>query len=189
MYPPHLRAVLTVVLLLLPIPLSAQSWRQQRLAEPGDSVRVLGTDFVMRHGEFRRSDAFAITLVVDGRDVRFEPGSIHGVERFRKPDRLWKFAVPTMIGAGVGAAIGALTWSPCTETGFLACLLHPGSRSDQALLVGSITGVIGGIVGAVRAIRAKGEWEDVVVPHTAGAFTIAPAPDGGVGFGYRIPSR
>ncbi|MEQ9569755.1 MAG: hypothetical protein RLN75_06155 [Longimicrobiales bacterium] len=188
MYPPHLRAVLAFVL-LLPIPLSAQSFRALRLAEPGDSVRVLGTDFVMRHGEFRRSHESVITLVVDGREMRFEPGSFHGMERFRKPNRFWKFAVPTMIGAGVGAAIGALTWSPCTETGFLACLLHPRSRSDQALLVGSITGVVGGIAGAVRAIRAKGEWEDVVVPHTAGGFTIAPAPVGGMGFGYRIPSR
>lgn len=180
-------AILLTVTLLLPIPLPAQSFGAPRVAEPGDSIRVMGTDYVTQHGAFLRSHASSVTLMADGHEVRLEPESIRGVERYREPNRFLKFAVPTIIGAGAGSAIGALSWSPCTATGFLGCVLHPSSRSEQALLVGSITGLIGGVVGLVRAARAKPGWEDVVVPHTAGEFTIAPTPVGSLGFGFRIP--
>jgi len=56
-----------------------------------------------------------------------------------------------LAGSVVGGIIGSATWTPCTDTGFLACMMYP-SQGEQtvggAILGGLLGGLIGGAIGA-----------------------------------------
>lgn len=52
-------------------------------------------------------------------------------------------------GAVLGGLVGAIAYTPCDDTGFLACMMHPESRGHSALL-GAVAGAaLGGLVGMI----------------------------------------
>jgi hypothetical protein len=60
-----------------------------------------------------------------------------------------------------GAVIGAATWQPCTETGFLACFMHPSQEVQAA--GGAALGALGGaLVGFLIGKTVRSElWRPV----------------------------
>jgi hypothetical protein len=77
------------------------------------------------------------------------------------------------IGGAVGAVAGALTYTPCTDTGFMACFLHPTSRVDAAGMGMVGGGVTGALIGAIVGAASKAERWNAVIPERS-AHTIKP---------------
>jgi hypothetical protein len=70
-----------------------------------------------------------------------------------------------LIGAGSGAVIGAMTWSPCT--GF--CFLEPDTRGASAALGAGVLGTVGAVVGTIAGVfSVSDEWQSVTVSPTVG---------------------
>jgi hypothetical protein len=70
-----------------------------------------------------------------------------------------------LIGAGGGAVIGAMTWTPCT--GF--CILEPDTRSASAALGAGVLGTLGALLGTVAgALNVSDEWHSVALSPTVG---------------------
>ena len=66
-------------------------------------------------------------------------------------------------GGIVGGVIGASTWQPCTDTGFLACLMYP-SQGAQMAGAAVLGGLLGGLVGgAIGAGTHTDEWGTVPI--------------------------
>ena len=76
----------------------------------------------------------------------------------------WGFA-----GGSVGGAVlGAATYSPCTETGFMSCFMAPESRSQSALLggvIGALLGTSGGLV--VGLFHRSDDWQPLSTERVA----------------------
>jgi hypothetical protein len=94
-------------------------------------------------------------------------------------------AITTGVAAGAGGLISAISWSPCRETGFLACMLHPESRGD-AFAWGVVGGGILGIpLGIIIGLAEKDErWEPIARP-AVGRVALGLATGGGRGVGVR----
>ena len=94
------------------------------------------------------------------------------------------FGLTLAASSVVGVTIYALTWSPCTETGWFACWFEPDSRGEAfgwGLAGGAIIGLpLGVIIGSV--VREE-RWNRVALPApTAPRLTIRPVIGGRVGF-------
>lgn len=71
-------------------------------------------------------------------------------------------------GVGAGAVLGAVTYSPCNETGFMACFMAPTNRAQSALLgaaIGTVLGTVGGLL--VGAVHRSEDWHHVSVERLA----------------------
>jgi hypothetical protein len=71
-------------------------------------------------------------------------------------------------GIGVGAVAGAASYSPCHETGFLACFLEPRSRGEAAVwgaAVGAALGTASGLV--IGALYRSDDWQQVSMDRVA----------------------
>ena len=94
------------------------------------------------------------------------------------------FGLTVAVVSLVGGTIYALTWSPCTETGWFACFVKPDSRGEAfgwGLAGGAIIGVpLGLIIGSV--VREE-RWNRGALPAlTAPRLTIRPVIGSRVGF-------
>lgn len=93
------------------------------------------------------------------------------------------FGIGLGIGAVGGGLIGAVSWTECTDEGFLACMMHPESRG-QAFLVGAVLGgVAGGFTGIVagafsKTAKKSGRTVDIqfgVMPDATRSFALNPS--------------
>ena len=94
------------------------------------------------------------------------------------------FGLTVAAASLVGGTIYALTWSPCTETGWFACWFEPDSRGEAfgwGLAGGAIIGLpLGLIIGSV--VREE-RWNRGALPAlTAPRLTIRPVIGSRVGF-------
>lgn len=68
--------------------------------------------------------------------------------------------VGLLVGVVGGAAIGAMTWAPCT--GF--CFLEPDTRATSAQLGAGVFGILGTALGAIAgALDVSDEWRSVTI--------------------------
>lgn len=66
-------------------------------------------------------------------------------------------------GAVIGATVGYLSFSPCTDTGFLGCYLEPTSRGQATAVGAGIGAILGmGLGSLVGALVVTDRW--VIVP-------------------------
>jgi hypothetical protein len=127
----------------------------------------------------------------NGREYIIPLSGISGMEeslgRHRRFGR--NFAIGLVSTAGVLGALAAATWSPCTQTGFMACLLHPGSRAEAFTWGLAGGGVVGLPVGVVAGLAIKEErWAPAVLPRAGEAtLRVVPAPHNSVGLAAVIP--
>jgi hypothetical protein len=92
-------------------------------------------------------------------------------------------AITTGVGAGAGGLISAISWSPCRETGFLACMLHPESRGD-AFAWGFVGGAMLGLpVGIIIGLAEKSERWELVPRPSFGPVALGLVTGGGRGVG------
>jgi hypothetical protein len=133
----------------------------------------------------------AVVTGRDGREYIIPLSGISGMEeslgRHRRFGR--NFAIGLVSTAGVLGALAAATWSPCTQTGFMACLLHPGSRAEAFTWGLAGGGVVGLPVGVVAGLAIKEErWAPAVLPRAGEAtLRVVPAPHNSVGLAAVIP--
>jgi hypothetical protein len=124
------------------------------------------------------------TAVIDFNRVTGVERSVGRGRNFVKYFFLTVGASATVIGA-----ISAMSWSPCTETGFLACLMHPNTRGD-AFVMGFVGGgVVGVPLGLILGLAAREEkWERAVMPpQSGGRIALRPIVGRNVGLAASIP--
>ena len=153
---------LTIALLiLLPAGIPAQE-----VSLVGQRVRLHPRGGSVITGQVTSATAGEIRLLVEGSDseVEFHRSSITGLEKSLGEHR--KFAKVLFMSVGATAAltgaVSAISWKPCRDTGFMACLLHPESRG-AAFSWGAVGGAVIGLpIGIVLGLTMKSEkWASV----------------------------
>lgn len=97
------------------------------------------------------------------------------------------FAITVGAAAGVGAVGWALAWSPCTETGFMACFMSPSNRGE-AFRMGAVAGGLLGVpVGIIVGATLRSDVWSPISPTSAARVTLLPTMDGGASLQLRIP--
>ena len=80
-------------------------------------------------------------------------------------------------------------WSPCTDTGFMACFMHPDSRGD-AFVMGAMFGTAIGLpLGLVAGLISKHDVWQPVDAHGRPILSIIPGRAGGFDVALSIPTR
>ena len=124
-----------------------------------DSSRVVGMIVVstadsIRLALSRRSDTVSVAVAA----IR-ELAVAEGTRRHTKQG----FVYGALGGAVVGATVGYLSYSPCTDTGFLGCYLEPTSRGQATAVGAGIGAILGmGLGSLVGALVVTERW--VIVP-------------------------
>ena len=99
------------------------------------------------------------------------------------------FAIAVGISSFAVGTVSAVSWSPCTQTGFMACFLHPTSRGE-ALSMGLIGGALLGVpIGVIAGLAGKHErWEPLAFGGHGGspAISLQPMVGSGVGLAASI---
>ncbi len=145
---------LAIALSLSPL---ARSTAQEGRAVPGARVRIwLGSCT----GCERRVTGTLLSVWPDSMAVQSGPNATIGpLGLVHRVDVAVGTQTMTREGAVLGAALGALTaataWQPCTDTGFMACLVHP-SRKFTAVLGAAGGALVGLVIGS--SIRMD-TWE------------------------------
>jgi hypothetical protein len=116
-------------------------------------------------------------------------GSVVSVEHSRGRER--RFIKYLMIGtlgsATAGGLLAAVTYTPCTETGFLACFLHPASATE-AFGWGFVGGgMIGVPVGVLTGLVVREEGWERVSPGSTGADLRLVGRGGGLALRATVP--
>lgn len=93
-------------------------------------------------------------------------------------------AIGSVAGAFVGGALANAAWTPCTETGWFACFMHPDRATATGLgaLGGAAVGALVGVV--VGAGIGSTRWVDVTPSHLRSA--VVPLRGGRVGLGTTV---
>lgn len=123
-----------------------------------DSVLILTGDWGARGA---RQDTVAFALSEGGpRLERLVRGHGHGGTGA---------ALGALVGAVTGGAIDSATWQPCTQQGWLACLVYPSQEAQTA--AGAVLGGAGGaLVGLIIGSSIRSEtWGPV---RTASAHVM-----------------
>ena len=173
---------LAVFATLLPI----RGWAQLA-SDPGERVRIRHTDGTVFTGVLGSVSVENVHLRegAAGRDLVIPRAEIRQIEEsLGKHRSFWRNFGITLGASSVGIGVlSAITWTPCTETGFLACFMYPSDRGE-ALVWGLAGGAgIGVPVGVLVGLLRKNErWASISVPAANGA-TISLAPVVGTRFG------
>jgi hypothetical protein len=154
----------------------------------GDRVRLQQVDGTVLVGTVEGISMDELVLGSATTDSRtLSLGGIESIERSLGEQRRFgrNLAISMGIAAGAGGLLSAVSWSPCRETGFMACFLHPESRG-QAFTWGFVAGgVIGLPVGVIVGLAAKGErWQPIARP-AVGRVALGLVTGGGRGVGVR----
>lgn len=90
-------------------------------------------------------------------------------------------AIGSIAGAFVGGALANAAWTPCTETGWFACFMHPDRATATGL--GALGGaVVGALVGVVAgAATGTNRWVEISPRRLGGA--AVPLRGGRMGLG------
>jgi len=151
--------VLVILATLLPASAQGQSW-----PSGGRRVRISKWDGTTVTGALARTSGDEVTVLagVGGAEFTIPLSDIETMERSlgRKRQFGKNFVVALGVTSAAAGILSAAAWKPCTETGFLACMLHPASRGD-ALAWGLVGGAALGIpIGVIAGLTISKEvWE------------------------------
>ena len=170
----RLITLLTLLGGILPATSHAQS-----VLSPGDRIRV-------REGE--GATVIGVVSAISAQEVRLATrdrsghvvsrDQIESLERSIGTER--RFARNLFISVGataaIGGVLGAVTWQPCRQTGFLACFLHPESRGEAATWGIAAGALVGVPIGIIVGLAARHEvWESLSVQGPGGsAVSVRP---------------
>lgn len=156
---------------------------------PGERVRIRHTDGAVWSGVLGSVSAEDVRLLPegsDGRELVIPRAEIDQIEKYLGEHRsFWRNFGITMGVSSVGiGTLSAVLWTPCTETGFLACFLYPSNRGE-ALVWGLAGGAFLGVpVGVLVGLIKKNErWEDFPLSGSRQAsLSIQPIVGRRIGF-------
>ena len=167
--------IAAVAVLWAVVPTSATG---QSELNPGDRIRVQERDGAVVTGTVTEVSADQVLLLTFLREYSVSRDQIESLDRSlgEKRNFAGNFALSVAGTAVVGGVLGAVTWSPCTETGFLACFLYPESRTDAFGFGLAIGGIVGVPIGLIVGLASKHEVsEPISVPGPSGfALRIQP---------------
>ena len=177
----------TLVFLMTLVVVLALDGAAQAVPSLGDRIRIKQVDGTVLTGRLAATlSPETIQIFVDSSRVEVPVARIGVLETSLGRQRNFGkyFGLTAVAASVVGGTIYALTWSPCTETGFLACLFVPESRGVAfawGFAGGAIIGLpLGAIIGSV--VREE-RWDPVSLPAPAASrLTIHPLIGSGVGF-------
>jgi len=163
----------------------------QTALAPGDRVRFDQPDGGTVTGVVAAVSAREVTISGPAGEATYPVEGIAGLERSMGRHRSFgrTFGITLGVTSLVGGTASALTWTPCRETGFLACFLAPESRAD-AFAWGLAGGAIIGLpVGVILGLAVTTErWEPGSLPSIGPvAFSVRAAPGRGVGLVGALP--
>ena len=133
----------------LPFRASAQSvkssWTNLSVLEPGQKIQVTLTSSKKEVGTFSSVTPGSLTIQAQSGLKTLQRQDIRIVRTMKNNHRLRNTLIGAGFGAGVGTALGAATFRPCTGTPgfFLSGCIGGFSRSAQAGIFG-IAGLLGG---------------------------------------------
>lgn len=160
------------VVMYCPLTVAAQA-----AAAPGDRIRLKSRDGAVRVGVLSalNSESIILRQAGGGQEISIPLSEATELERSLGSTRTFgsNFGLTVALSAATGGLLYGLTWSPCRETGFLACFLEPDSRTEAfawGLAGGAIVGVPLGVITGL-AIRRE-QWEPVPVPGIGGAGIV-----------------
>lgn len=131
-----------VLALLFSSGLCAQS---STALDPGARLRITQANGRPVVGVLAALTYDGLTPRSDSAPNRFSPDALARMARSDGRDVGWKTFLYIMGGCTVaGGLIGAITYSPCEDDGFMACFLAPESRGE-ALVMGAAVGALLGI--------------------------------------------
>ena len=171
------RTILFLMTLVVVLPSDASA---QAVPSLGHRIRIKQVDGTVLTGRLATLSPETIQLWIGSDDLAEVPvARIEVLETsLGRRRRFAKYYGITVAAASVvGGMIYALTWSPCTETGWFTCWPHPDSRGEAfgwGFAGGAIIGLpLGLIIGSkVREER----WNPVALPAPAASgLTIRPA--------------
>ncbi|HKP16287.1 MAG TPA: hypothetical protein VJT85_09480 [Gemmatimonadaceae bacterium] len=94
--------------------------------------------------------------------------------------------VGTGAGVIIGAAVGAMSYSPCESTEFLGCLLAPESRAQSAAMGGAVAGILGLVVGGLQGLIPRERWQRVQVDGNTVRLNLRALPHNGTGIALAL---
>jgi hypothetical protein len=167
------RCIIIACILLISAAGATDSIAQHAELQRGKMIRVTTTQKPSTHRGFfvSMSDTTIVySPVVDGASgVDLAPVSLALSEITRVEVGTRRSAAPQVagiglaVGAAFGALLGAVSWEPCTSTGF-GCFMHPESAGQQAqigLFAGGLAGVaIGALIGTGISVYT---WQPITL--------------------------
>jgi len=179
----------SATILLLALTLPSEIVAQVPLAA-GDEIRVKDRRGLEHEGVFVSSTPDEIRLMTRSGAYAVPEAEIATVERSLGQRRRFgrNFALTVGLAAGAGAVLGAATWQPCNDTGFMACFLHPESRTDAFAWGLAGGGLLGVPIGIIVGLAVKSErWESIPMPASQGLALSLRRSSRGLDFVASIP--
>lgn len=173
-----------VVLALLwfaAVPAAAQELGTRIRITTVDGRRTSGT--VTHVGEDRVEVAESAT-----RKSVFARDRVARIELSHRKERKFgrNFAITVGATAAVVGVGWALIWTPCTDTGFMACFMTPTSRTE-ALQKGAVAGGVLGIpIGIITGVVLKSDVWQPISSSSLPQFSLVPTSDGGAYLRLRL---
>ena len=157
--------LLAVLVMLLPT-----DARAQLPLSLGERIRIRHSDGSVRLGllDSVSTDAVRLGGLTADRSVVIARSNIRVIERSlgRELHFMRHLGITVASTAVAMSLVQGLTWSPCTRTGFMNCLMHPSSRVgafEFGLAAGAVLGLpIGSIVGLTLKTE---RWERAALPR------------------------
>ena len=161
---------------------------------PGDTVRVHSKARAPATGIFQSAspDGLRLLTLHTGYEMVYRADEVDKLERSVGRHRNFgrNFGLSVGIAALVGGGLGALTWAPCTDTGFMACFMHPSSRGEAFAWGATAGAVIGVPIGLLAGLTKSQRWTTVPVPGIEGddrGFKVRPIVGRQVGLQLSLP--
>ena len=165
---------LVILSMLLPAHGSAQP-----VPSEGERVRIHQLDGTVVIGIVQAASPRAIRLLgTGGGTFGIAQDQIRQIERRLGLHREFgrNFGI-TVAASAVGfGAISAISWSPCTSTGFASCMLHPSSRGDAFQLGLAVGAIIGVPIGLMVGLKVEHESWERLLPSEQGQATFSIRP-------------
>ena len=169
----------TIVFLMMLMSVLPSDGSAQAVPSSGDRIRIKQVDGTVLTGTLRTLSPETIQLWVGSDDVAVPVARIEVLETsLGRSSSSKNVAITMVVGAVVGAALGAQAWEPCT---FLCISPFQSETRSSAVYAGL---AIGALVGFPVGLLIKSErWSPVALPApTASGLTIRPVIGGQVGF-------
>ena len=171
----------TAVTFAIIVAASTPVWAQSDVT-PGQRIRVKSSD---RNdpvvGKLVSADSEMIWVVQPQADTVALPRKwVRGVDvstgTYRSPRK--GAAIGLLVGAGLGAIVGAAAYEPCEPHALFDCIAAPGSASQSAALGAIVFGALGGTVGLlIGTLSVSDRWTPASV-RTSAQIRIVPRREG-----------
>lgn len=139
--------------------MNQSAWTSLSGLKPGQKIQVVDTSSKKHSGEFASVSDTSIVYTEKTGERSVRKQDVRSVKLMENNHRLRNTLIVGAAGAGIGAAIGAATYKPCSAPSFC---LDVGGRALPAG-IGAVVGGVGGVVVGVLLPSHQTVYD--VAPH------------------------